>query len=182
MRRLAVLGLCLLGSAFCLAACGGHEPSTTPSQGDRSQGPQRETGEQSVERFGAEAGGSGKQAILSAERGYLMALAERDYEAACHLLASQVQRSLRRLVVKPLKAQGCPAILPKALSQSAPAIARRQANGEITKVRVEGEQAFVIFRAPGAKLYVFTLQEEGGDWRASALSASILVPDPATFG
>jgi hypothetical protein len=73
--------------------------------------------------------------------------------------------------------QGCAAILPKILSPTAPAVARAQAKGEVTKVRVEGGRAFVIFHAPGAKLYQMTMVRENGRWKTATVAAAVLVPD-----
>jgi hypothetical protein len=56
-------------------------------------------------------------------------------------------------------------------------VARQQADGQITKVRVQGNRAFVVFRAPGAKLYVTGLVEEGGGWKATTVIPSVLVPE-----
>lgn len=139
-------------------------------------------GEKSIEEFGSEAEGSDEEAIVSAEQAYLSAVADEDFGTACSYLSASVQSSLEQFVTPKLKAKGCPAILPKLLSSTAPAIARQQAEGEIKKVRIKGDQAFVIFHAPGAKLYVFTMVREQDGWKVTTLIASILVPSPATLG
>lgn len=187
MSRIATcLLLAVLGS-LGLAACGGGSDSSTQSTSESPRGETTaksdyEGGEESIEKFGSEATGSDKGAILAAEQGYLNGLADGDYATACSYLARPTQQSLEQLVVKQLKAKGCAAILPKLLSPSAPAVARQQANGKITKIRVEGDQAFIIFHAPGAKLYVFTMAQEDGAWKATAVAASVLVPSAATLG
>jgi len=38
-------------------------------------------------------------------------------------------------------------------------------------------QAFAIFRAPGAKLWVLPMRRQGGQWRPTTLLPSVLVPD-----
>ena len=175
MRLLALCSL-LLTATLCLVACGqSSEDSTTT--GHQASHPHPEEGEKSVEEFGTEASGSQRQAILAAEQGYLRALSASEPERSCALLASQVRESLRQLVVKRLKDEGCAAILSRLLSPQAPATSKAQAEGEVTKVRVQGDRAFVVFHAPGAKLYVFTLVREGGKWKASAVGASVLVPE-----
>ncbi len=180
MKRVAIC-LTAVALVFGLGACGGDDSS---QQGDVSNGdkPGYEPGEKSVENFGAEAEGSDRQAVLTAEQAYLTALASRDYTAACSHMTVQTQKSLQQVVVKRLRSEGCPAILPKLLSPTAPAVARQQANGKISKVRVDDDRAFVIFRAPGAKLYVFTMQREDDAWKATTVAASILVPSAATLG
>ena len=42
--------------------------------------------------------------------------------------------------------------------------------------------ALVIFHAPGARLYVFSLVDEGGEWQAATLISSVLAPSAATLG
>jgi hypothetical protein len=62
------------------------------------------------------------------------------------------------------------------LSPEAAEIAKGQAEGEVTKIRVKGDTAFVVFHAPGARLYQLTLAREEGEWKATSLSASVLAP------
>jgi hypothetical protein len=173
-RTAALASLACL-AALGLTACGGSAGDSTKSNATTARVHHFEGGEKSVEEFGSEAAASGRQAIVSVEHAYLYAIAERDFARACALLSASVQRSLEQLVPK-LRGEGCAAILPKLLASSAPAIVREQAEGEIRRVRVKGGRAFVIFHAPGAKLYVFTMVKEGGRWRPTAATASILVP------
>lgn len=189
----------MLVAAIPIAGCGGASDtattprvttaSSTPSsassretqqsqgQGGGGHGEESSGGEKSIEEFGEEAAGTERAAIEGAFTGYLEALAEGDFQTACPYLAATVQRSLQQFVVKRLKGKGCAAILPKLLAGSAAAIAREQAEGEITKIRVEGERGFVVFRASGAKLYQMTMVHEGGEWRTATLASSVLVPE-----
>lgn len=190
MKRLAALLLSVALSALLLSACGGGGGSTqggssgqteTGSSNGGGQSHYR-GGEKSIEEFGNEAEGSSRAAVLGVFTGYLNAIAAKDDATACDYLAATVQRSLEQFVVKSLKAKGCSAILPKLLSPTAPAIAREQAAGRITKVRVQGDRAFVVFHAPGAKLYQMTMVREGGRWKVATVAASVLVPSAATLG
>lgn len=164
-----------------LVACGGGDStssatstaSTAPSSGAQGY----KGGEASIEEFGAEASGSGRDEILGVFDGYLNAVAEGDYEVACSHLAETARGSLEQIAAGSLKGKGCAAILPKLLSPTAPRIARAQADGAVTRVRVEGDRAFVVFHAPGAKLYELTMVREGGEWRAATVTAAVLVPD-----
>jgi hypothetical protein len=162
-----------------LAACGGGDgtastasDTTTTASGEESKG-----GEASIEEFGSEAAGSDRQELLGVYSDYMNAIAERDYGAACSHLSATVQNSLEQLAGKALKGKGCAAILPKLLAPTASVISRAQANGKITKVRVEGDRAFIVFHAPGAKLYQLTMVREDGEWKAATVAASVLVPD-----
>lgn len=196
--RAAAVGALVAFLAIAGSGCGGDgTPSPSTSGGSSSPGngtaaspnagaqgnhaPYR-GGEKSIEEFGDEAEGSGRSAVLGVFTGYLNAIAARDYASACSHLAATVRRSLEQLAAGSLKGKGCPAILPKLLAPTAPAIAREQAEGRITKVRVEGDRAFVVFHAPGAKLYQMPMQREGGVWKVGLVAASILVPSAATLG
>ncbi len=49
-------------------------------------------------------------------------------------------------------------------------------------MRVQGDRGFVVYHAPGAKLYQLTMVREGGAWKAATIAGSILVPSPAMLG
>jgi hypothetical protein len=183
MRAAPLACILLVAAPLCLTACGGEDSAEhgTSATG-QAESSHYEGGEESVEEFGSEASGSERDAILGAEQGYLAALAGKDFASACSYLSGQARRSLSQLLTPAAKGKGCAATLPALLSSSAPATASQQAGGKITKVRVQGDRAFVLFGAPGAKLYVFTLGREGGEWKATTIAASILVPAAGTVG
>jgi hypothetical protein len=171
---LALLALVLL-SGCAAGADPGSANRSAPEQAEPS-------GEESIERFGSEATGARRAAILAAFRDYLGALGHRDYPDACSRLSAAVVRSLRRFAAPATTRSGCAQLLPAVLAPSAAEVSRDQAGGEVTKVRVSGSRSFVVFRAPGAKLYQLTMLREAGEWKAATLSGAILVPSPAMFG
>jgi hypothetical protein len=178
------------------AGCGGGGDSSTQASGGQAetsaaQGSEStaaegrghyQGGEKSIEDFGAEAEGAGRAALLGAFHSYLNAVAAKDNATACSFLSGNVKRSLEQLAGGKSKSPGCTQILSKLLSPTAPAISREQAEGRITKVRVEGDRAFVVFHAPGAKLYQMTMVREGDEWKVATVAASVLVPSAATLG
>ena len=118
--------------AIGLTACGsGDQGGSTESIATPTTSTEKpKSGEASIEEFGSEAAGSGREAIL-----------------------------------------------PALLAPTAAQVARQQADGQVTKVRDEGDRAFVVFKAPGAKLYQQTMVREGGEWKVATVAASVLVPD-----
>jgi hypothetical protein len=191
----AALALAAVGGCGGGGGSGGAAPASTgastaqppaasegSAQGGAGARSGYEGGEKSIERFGSEAGGSERDAVLAAFGGYLEAVAARDYATACSHLAASVRQGMAQFAPPKLRRRGCAAILPQLLSPSASAIAGRQANGKVTRVRVEGERGFVVFHAPGAKLYQMPIVREGGAWKAGLLAASVLVPSAATLG
>ena len=166
--KAALLGcLCLL----LLSSCAEDKQSSTstPTASEKRTG-----GERSIEGFGSEASGGEKQAMLLAYRSYLGAIGSKDYRSACGLLSKQVKESLEQIAKG--KAS-CEAVLGAFLAPSAAPLSRAEAKGEVRGVRVEGERGFVVFKAPGAKLYQLTLVSEGGEWKAGSAAAAVLVPD-----
>jgi hypothetical protein len=192
MRRDApVLGaLCALIAvlaALGLSACGGDSDTSTSGGGGEAGAVQQEAGgrpsaEEEVESAGREAEGSEAAAILTAKRDYLNAIADKDYAKACSLISEGALKSLEASISKPAGSVDCDAILSKVLGATAADAARSQAGGEVRKVRVLGDQALVIFHAPGARLYVFSLVDEGGEWKAATLVSTVLAPSAATLG
>jgi hypothetical protein len=162
-----------------LAGCGGGD--ATRAEGDSTSagsGPPREQGgEKSIEGFGEEASAGQRAAILTAFDASLNALAKEDFAAACANFAAGVRASLTQLAGADGKGIACKEILPRFLSPTAAAMARGQVNGRVTKVRVRGGRAFVLFHAPGAKLYMTGLVDEGGEWKTTTVIPSVLVPE-----
>jgi len=156
----------------------------SPGAGAGDTGQKRESdfegGEEEVEGFGSEAQGAAKGEVLAAERTYLSAIATKSYGQACARLAPAVTGSLQKMVKG--GDAGCGAILQKLLSPTTAAVARQQLGGEVVRVRVEGKQAFVIFHAPGARLWTLPLSNEGGGWTVATLAPSVLAPSAATLG
>jgi hypothetical protein len=172
--RALALSLTLAVLAALAAGCGGGSDagSSTATAGQ----PQGNNGEKSIEGFGQESAGRGRAAILAAFHGYFEALADGRYEAACARLAAVVKRSLSQIAGRGSPTASCATTLPKLLAPGAARSARQQANGAVRKVRVQGGKAFVVYHAPGAKLYQMYLLREGGGWKATTLTGSTLVP------
>jgi hypothetical protein len=157
-----------------LPGCGGGSETSSSTAAVNTQ--DSNGGEKSIEQFGEESAGGNRAAILAAFHGYFEAVADGDYAVACAHLAASVKRSLAQIVGRGAGELSCAASLPKLLAPSATTSARQQGEGRVSKVRVEGGKAFVVYHAPGAKLYqLYMLREEGG-WKATTLTGSILVP------
>lgn len=173
----ALCALLLLLAAGC--GGGGSSSSTERSRQGAQEGPAESRsagGEASIEDFGQKAEGAERHAILAAFDGYLEALAQKDYAGACAQMAATLHESLNQFSGKSAKAN-CAALLPSLLSPRAPANARSQAAGDVTGVRVEGERGFVVFKAPGARLYYMSMAEEDGEWKVASAVAGVLAPE-----
>jgi hypothetical protein len=154
--------------------CGGGGAQTTGvASPSNEQAP--ESAEASIEGFGTEAEGTDRAELLAAFHGYLEALAHGDTRTACTYLSSRVKASLAELV-EGQKPPPCAEPLHTLLSSAAPEVIGKMAKGEIKKIRVKKDLAFVVFHAPGARLYQLNLNREQGDWRVALVSPSILAP------
>lgn len=49
-------------------------------------------------------------------------------------------------------------------------------------MRVKGDRAFVLYHAPGARLYAMTMMREGGAWKATMIAGTVPIPSPAAIG
>jgi hypothetical protein len=163
-----------LAFLIVLPGCGGGADAGSSTAAAKPQ--ESNNGEKSIEGFGEESAGGDRVAILAAFHGYFEAVADGDYGAACTHLAATVKESLAQIVGRGSGKVSCAAALPELLAAGASASARQQANGKVSKVRAQNGKAFVVYHAPGAKLYQLYLLREGGEWRATTLTGSILVP------
>jgi hypothetical protein len=196
-----IAAIVLLPVTLALASCGGggERQSSTPSASATAAGgstvPQRRAdarpprsvdpyqgGEESIEHFGVEAAGAKRALVLRSFGGYLGAVAKGENAAACSRLSVSVRAALVKLAGEADGEEHCSSILARFLAPTAAAIAREQAEGHIAKVRLSGDRAFVVFHAPGARLYEMPMARERSDWRVAAVAASVLVPSAATLG
>lgn len=174
MRYLVLAALCLL----MFAGCGGGGDDSASSSTTSSAAPtQSQNAEASIEGFGEEAKGSDRAELLAAFHGYLGAIADGDQEAACSYLSERVRESLLQLASRAKKSLGCAELLGALLSPEANEITRSQDDGQVRKVRLQGDTAFVVFHAPGASLFQLNLSREGDEWKVASLSASVLAPE-----
>jgi hypothetical protein len=126
-------------------------------------------GDNSIQTFGEEVEGDEKDAVVSAMRSFLHALAASEYQKVCDGLTSANIKQLE-LYLKLKKEQGdCPAVLSKILIGGTDE-ARRAANGAIYQVRIEGENAFVLFTPEGGTASYFVMKNEDGAWKSTTVS------------
>jgi uncharacterized membrane protein YkoI len=167
-----IIALCL--GAIAISGCGGGSDSSSTETTTSQSAPQN--AEASIEGYGEEASGSEREELLSAFHAHFAAIAQGDNEKTCESLPAKARESLKSLSNQTKKELSCPELLELLLSPDAKQIAKQQSEGEITKVRIEGDTAFIVFHAPGARLYQLTMVEEEGQWKATSLAASVLAP------
>jgi hypothetical protein len=166
------------------AGSGGAAEAGGPSSNGKPHRSHFHGGEEDVEEFGSEAAGSEKEAVLSTEHKYLAAIAIGDYNTACRLISSNLDEEFGELVQGSGSGTSpkCKQFLPHVVASNAAQIARQQLSGKVVKVRVEADQSFIVFHAPGARLFVFPMHRESGGWKVGAISSTVLAPSAATLG
>lgn len=168
----------LSGVLTCvLGGCGGgHDDSGSSALSSTTSSRQTARGaEESIEGFGNEAEAGDRRAILAAEKSYFAAAVSKRYGLACSRLATPVRSSLSKFSDSRPGAS-CRDALATLLAPQAYAALRQQLNGSVRKIRKKGNRAFVVFHAPGARLYQLPLVNEKGEWKVRLLFASILAP------
>jgi hypothetical protein len=136
---------------------------------------EKKGGDNSIQQFGGEAAGSELQQAAATLHGYLDARAAGEWAKACSYIARGVTRSLSQLASAPGgKGGSCPKIL-AGLSAGIPAAVRREtAQADVGALRVEGDNAFLLFRGAHDTDYFMPMAHEGPRWGVAAIAPSAL--------
>ena len=197
-KTTTALVVLLLAIAVSLGACGSsaetgtgestasspapvaREKSRTGEEGDERQSVagaarfESEGGDNSIQEFGSEGSGTERAAAAAVLHRYLDARAEHDWEAACAQLAPGLSETLAQQLWSKDGKHDCAAILAR-LTAAVPASAlRRAAVADVGALRVEGEQAFLLFHGDNGAYFMPMVQEDGA-WRVAAIAASPLL-------
>jgi hypothetical protein len=133
-------------------------------------------GDNSVQEFGEESDESELEEAATTLHAYLVARAEEDWPAACGTLAKSVKAQLRALAsrAEDLKGEDCAAILAALTPTLPPAVRRESTIVDAGSLRVEGEQAFLIYRGAEGKTYTVLMAPEDSGWKVGSLAATPL--------
>lgn len=158
----------------------GSDSSGSAKQHDDSGGGsaqfKNKGGDNSVQEFGKEASGTEFDQAAAAVHGFFDARVAGDWNAACSYLAADVAKSLQQLAgrSKELADGGCPETL-EAISDGVPASTFKQAaKADIGSLRVEGDQAFVIYVGENRTVFAIPMKDEDGAWKVASLAGSPL--------
>ncbi len=130
-------------------------------------------GDNSIQTFGAEAESTEEEEITTAMASFLRAMAARDYPAICEGLSESNRSQLEQLAkLKKEIGSDCPSIL-KALLVGPTSEAKQAAEGTVYQVRVEGEDAFVMFTPLGGTASYFVMKHDPDGWKSTTLSSGV---------
>ena len=128
-------------------------------------------GDNSIQTFGGEAESSEEKEITTAMASFLRAMAARDYNAICDGLSEANIGQLEQLMkLKKEVGTDCPTVL-KSLLVGPTDEAQKAAEGTVYQVRVEGENAFVMFTPVGGTASYFVMKHDPDGWKSTSLSS-----------
>ncbi|MGB7587372.1 MAG: hypothetical protein WBM00_01545 [Solirubrobacterales bacterium] len=133
-------------------------------------------GDNSVQEYGEEASPSEFEAAATALHNFLDARAESNWAAVCAYISKGTITSIEHLArgAKPGTDTSCAAILAGVISQAAkPELKAEAENADVRSLRVEGENAFVIYTNKSVIVAMPILKEDGG-WKVSSLGGTPL--------
>ena len=155
---------------------GGKQSGGEQSGGEQSGGEQSGGGEGSAEDgaggaadFGEEAEGEDRAGADRAVQEFLRAWADGDWAGACSLLATSTKQDLELFAGQYVKSQDCTEQL-KALGSKLPPKLLPQAGPiEVTDVRLEDDNGFVIYSDANGTEFAFPVVQEDSAWKVAAI-------------
>jgi hypothetical protein len=134
-------------------------------------------GDNSVQEFGGEADTSERDAAAVALHNFLDARAEGNWAAACQYMSKSTVESFEKLAAqaKQVGDTSCAGILEKLTNPAAKGAMKAEAEkANVGSLRIEGEQAFVIYTGIDGTVLVMPMANEGGDWKVASLAGTPL--------
>lgn len=132
-------------------------------------------GDKSIQTFGSAGAGGEFAAIARTVRAFNYALAARDTESVCALLAARMRAQIQLLVSRAGEKQGrkgsldCAGAVKGLLRQTAGAAAEQLRSIRVTDARIKAGRGFAIYRMRGQGEMAEPVVLEEGHWRVGAL-------------
>jgi hypothetical protein len=157
-------------------------PAPAPAEHDDSGGGaaqfHRQGGDNSVQEFGQEGGGSAMESAAAVLHAYLDARVAGRWEDACSYLAADVVASLEQFAAangSEAQLETCPQILQTLSSGAGAAGLRGAAEVDVGSLRVQGGRGFLLYHGPRGVDFAMPVVLEGGEWRLAAPDATPLL-------
>lgn len=134
-------------------------------------------GDNSVQEFGEEADPEEFDAAAVAVHNFLDARAQGNWAAACEYMAKSMIESFEKLATraKQVDDSSCGAILEALTNPAAqPAMKEEAEKANVGSLRIEGEQAFVIYDGIQGTIMAMPMADEGGTWKVASLAGTPL--------
>lgn len=160
---------------------GGDASDFTPKKHNDSGGGSEQFkvkgGDNSVQEFGEEADTEEFDAAAVALHNFLDARAEGNWAAACQYMSSSVIESFEKLAAqaKQIEDTSCGGILEKLTNPAAAQSMKEEAaKANVGSLRIEDEQAFVIYTGIDGTVMAMPMANEDGDWKVASLAGTPL--------
>lgn len=134
-------------------------------------------GDNSVQEFGEEADTEEFDAAAVALHNFLDARAEGNWAAACEYMSKGVVESFKKLAsqAKQINDTSCGGFLEKLTNPAAKqAMKEEAAKANVGSLRIEDEQAFVIYTGIDGTVLAMPMADEDGDWKVASLAGTPL--------
>ena len=152
---------------------GGHRDSGGgAAQFNRGKG-----GDNSIQEFGQEAGGSEMARAAAVLHAYLDARAERRWDDACSYLSAEAVAAIEQFATAFPQSQdveSCPEVLGALSGKVADRVLRESARADVGSLRAQGGRGFLLYHGAGGFDYAIAVVEEGGGWKLAAPEATPL--------
>lgn len=160
---------------------GGDASDFTPKQHSDSGGGAEQFkvkgGDNSVQEFGKEADAEEFDAAAVALHNFLDARAEGNWAAACEYMSKTTIESFEKLAAqaKQVDETSCGGILGKLTNPAAAQELKEEAaKASVGSLRLEGEQAFVIYTGIAGTVLAMPMANEDGDWKVAGIAGTPL--------
>jgi hypothetical protein len=160
---------------------GGDASDFTPKKHNDSGGGAEQFkvkgGDNSIQEFGEEADSEEFDAAAAALHNFLDARAEGNWAAACQYMAGSVIESFEKLAAqaKQIEDTSCGGILENLTNPAAAQSMKEEAaKANVGSLRIEDEQAFVIYTGIDGTVMAMPMANEGGDWKVASLAGTPL--------
>ncbi len=149
-----------------------HEDSGGGAEQFRVKG-----GDNSVQEFGAEAEPSEFEAAAQALHNFLDARAAGDWDAACEYMSKSTIASFEQIVARGEGGRGasCGEILVGLINPNAKQALKEEAEeADVGSLRVERDQAFLIYTGTEGTVLAMPMANEDGEWKVTSLAGTPL--------
>jgi len=116
-----------------------------------------------------------REEAASSLHAYLDSLAAHRWDAACSYVSDGVVAELKQFLQRGdqgADTKGCPEILAALNGEARQSTLDDAADADVASLRVQGDRAFVIYRAAKGQAYAMPMAEEDGMWKVAALAAT----------
>jgi hypothetical protein len=134
-------------------------------------------GDNSIQEFGAEAGGVEFEEAAAALHGFLDARAAGDSAAACSYMSKGVVEQFKQLASQSKKSgsSSCPSILEALTDPAAKQAMQAEADeADIGSLRTEGDRAFLIYTGFEKTIFAMPMAREDGSWKVASVAGTPL--------